>query len=198
MGMAFSIQPVLASLNTNSKITSTPVYCIGVQHASDKRISFGIDYSIMQIVESRNNPSGGGTISYINTYHIPQINFRYHLNQLKTFDLYLEPKLVYVYKNYQVNFKYTGNGTSINSTAKIPITRNNSFNIQFCIGTNYRLNKNIQLNFEGALGLPYFMKLGMMFNLSNQNEDEGESKSRNKKSSNDDFVNPKSKNKMYR
>lgn len=110
----------------------------------------------------------------------------------------MEPKLVYLYKDMKVNFKFSNGNTNINSTAKIPVDKNNGFNLQFCLGANLRVNRLLVLNAEGAIGLPYFFKVGMMFNIGDSNDISDDTKSSSKKKTTDDFVNPKSKNKMYR
>ena len=198
VGAALSFQPVIIAANNNANVTSTPVYCLGLQRIISKKISFGFDYSFIKLTESTNNPSGPGTIAVISQVHMPQVNFRYHTNISKKIDFYLEPKLVYLYKDMKVNFKFSNGNTNINSTAKIPVDKNNGFNLQFCLGTNFRLNQVMVLNAEGAIGLPYFFKVGMMFNIGDTNNSSDVTKSSTKKSNTDDFVNPKSKNKMYR
>jgi hypothetical protein len=116
-------------------------------------------------------------------------------------DIYLEPKMVYKYTDLKFNFKYSNGNTNINSTTSIPIDRDNSFNLQFCLGADLKLSKLLAINFEGALGMPYFLRLGAVFNFGNINEDnqtEKNDKTKKQKNNSEDFVNPKNRNNIYR
>jgi hypothetical protein len=49
--------------------------------------------------------------------------------------------------------------------------------------------------------MPYFLRLGAVFNFGNINEDnqpDKNDKPKNKKNNSDDFVNPKNRNNIYR
>jgi hypothetical protein len=200
IGGAFSLRPLITKANLRSNVTSTPVYCIAAQQHISKRISYGIGLSYQKISSVFNNVNQG-TQTYINTLYYPNLSFRYHTNAIKGLDIYLEPKLVYKYTDLKFNFKYANGNTNINTTTSIPIDRENSFNLQFCIGADLKLTKLLAINFEGALGMPYLLRLGAVFNFGNINEDNQSDKNdkpKNKKNNSDDFVNPKNRNNIYR
>lgn len=200
LGGAFSLQPLITRAKLKSNVTNTPVYCITAQQRISKKISYGIGFSYQKI-SAVINSANQGTQTYINTLYYPNISFRYYSNAIKGLDIYLEPKLVYKYTDLKFNFKYANGNTNINSTTSIPIDRDNSFNLQFCLGADLKLSKLLAINFEGALGMPYFLRLGAVFNFGNINEDNQSDKNdkpKNKKNNSDDFVNPKNRNNIYR
>jgi hypothetical protein len=200
LGAAYSLRPALTKINTPGNLKSTPVYCIGIQQRISNKISYGIGFSYLRISLSSTNVSQG-IQTYINTIYYPNVSFKYHNTSIKGFDIYLEPKLVYKYTDLKFNLTYNGLNNNINSTVNIPFNRDNSFNIQFCLGGDIKLNKTIALNIEGGLGLPYFIRMGTVFNFGNTNNDESEDKKQkhtNPKRNNDDFANPRNRTNLYR
>lgn len=200
IGAAFSLRPLISKINSSANVTSSPVYCITAQQRISKKISYGIGFSYQKILAAINS-TNQGTQTYINTLYYPNVSFRYYSNAIKGIDIYLEPKMVYKYTDLKFNFKYSNGNTNINSTTSIPIDRDNSFNLQFCLGADLKLSKLLALNFEGALGMPYFLRLGAVFNFGNINEDnqtEKNDKTKKQKNNSEDFVNPKNRNNIYR
>jgi len=143
----------------NNLAKSSSVYDISFQKRASKNVAFGLcfAYQILLIPDNNKNPQPPILLRLIS----PGIVASYVAPLGKNLEIYLHTKFTYYINQYNIK-----SGSKI---YKVPIMHPSTYTIQIGSGFNYYFSKNLGLNVEGAIGIPYFIKFGLIYRFGYQN-----------------------------
>ena len=165
-----SLKSIIATSTFGAPTKSSNAFDITVQKKAAKSLNFGASYSQQKFTTDDNiNSSSAGKAYVITTLYNPGILASYCYAINNKFEIYAQTKLNYMIIKRE--FQYTI--TSINKTSSVvvPEITPNQFNFQFGLGTNLYISKNIGFHFEGAIGNPYMLKLGVNLRFGAQSDE---------------------------
>ncbi len=143
--------------------SKSPLADFSLQYRVSKNISFGASFAYQTLVSNDTSAGFGIGAYYIFNFYNPGIVASFTKQVSKKIDIYFQTKLNY--QIMQTQLQYIDNSRGINSKVTAPIQNPNEFGFQFGLGFNYYFAKSLGLNFETAIGKPYFCKIGINYRV---------------------------------